>query len=264
MPTKIEQPYLVICEAQADKNTFFALIKENNLPDVFQFEYPVEDKEANLPGGKYGFWHVLLALPALVGVEDLKGIILLQDTDISSKDALIDLKKQLKQTNGKYRELECVDIISFTVIESDDFLIPSIGGFLTISDKKIPIFFVSVPFGNPGCIETLILSAVARTYPKQKSCLDQYEACCNISGWPKAKKDKMRLASFVAAICKTDPTVSVSSMWREKHGFKSLLTDEESFGEIINFFKNIQTIIPPIQVCSNNSETSDCVSSDCD
>ena len=234
MPTKIEQPYLVICEAQADKNTFLALINHNTMPNIFQFDYPLNDEDGH-GGGKGGFWHVLLALPLITGAEDLRGIILLQDTDDSPMVAFKELRNQLRRVN-KEQAGSVADIAT----KPNDFLTPFIGGFLIISNKKIPILFASVPFGKPGCLETLILPSVEKAYPEYKNCLDRYETCCNIDNWPVTKQHKMRLACLIATICQKDPTCSVSNMWSTKHKFRELLTDQESFGEIIDFFKNIE------------------------
>lgn len=246
-PIKIKHPYFVLCEAAADANTFSALIKQNNLPDIFQFEYPDDEKYGF---GKDAFWSKLSPLALWADIEDLKGIILLRDTDDKPDTALRELKQQLRKANK-----EQGDFPDIFFAEPNDFLTPSVGG-------TYPILFASVPFSKPGCLETLILPAVEKAFSEHKNCLDKYEACCNINDWPLAKQHKMRLACLVATICEKDPTCSVSNMWY-KEEFKKLLTDKESFGEIIDFFKNIEQTMAPKQKHEKDFVSPNSISDDC-
>lgn len=224
-PTKIELPYLALCEGSADKATFERLIKANGLAEnTFQFEHPAEFTAGS---GKDAFYNVLLGLPLrLSEKENFKGIILLRDTDDNHEKALRELKKQVERAN-KNTDPEFI----FTAPNS--FLTPSIGG-------TYPILFASIPFDKPGCLETLILPAVEKAFIKQAACINTYIQCCgNICDWSKTKQDKMRLACLVATICEKDPTITISSMWSKKE-FEDLLTDQDCFGELISFFKNIE------------------------
>jgi len=67
--------------------------------------------------------------------------------------------------------------------------------------------------GAAGALETLCLEAAARANPATMACVEQFAECSNISNWTRSKQDKMKLRALIAALHKTNPDLSLASLW---------------------------------------------------
>lgn len=90
--------------------------------------------------------------------------------------------------------------------------------------------------GKTGALEALLLAAVQKEKPDALKCIEQFEKCTNTtSSWSDNKKDKMRMACYVASHCKNDPCCSLAFMWSEKNLLLNLTNPV--FEELGNFLK---------------------------
>jgi hypothetical protein len=74
-----------------------------------------------------------------------------------------------------------------------------------------PVAVVMMPFpdveGNTeGCLETLLIPAIARAHPMQKACVDTMFACVGATGWAtKSSRDKLLVRCVLSASCEDNP-----------------------------------------------------------
>lgn len=225
IPRKITKSYIAICEGTADVDTFRVLVAKKRIRNI---EFICPDKDTSGGFGKNYFYGVLDAITGVRGFENLKGILLVQDTDDDPNIALREMKAQVKKANKGF-------------ITNEKFTIPNQLLVPYFSANRPPLMFVTIPWiDEKGALETLILPSLESKFPKIQECLNNYYDCSqplnHINEWNVSKQSKMRLASMVAAICRKDPTCAIQNMW-SKDEFKDLM-EHECFDKVTQLFRN--------------------------
>lgn len=144
-------------------------------------------------GGNGGFRKYLDGMFAGPRFGECNSILLVSDNDESADESFREIKSQL-------------NAIGF----------PSPSHPLEIAKKQGPPHYPSVgvlmlPHPAPandtrGCLETLLIQAIASAHPAQAACVDQMSVCVDIASWPKKNsQDKFRVRCLVSALWADDP-----------------------------------------------------------
>jgi hypothetical protein len=226
-PQKITTSYLAICEGEADKSFLSSLVKTIPINNV-EFVCPIKTEDADVEDGwgKDYFFASLDAQELTSNYDNLKGIVIIQDSDESSAEAFKQMCEQIRKYNRKKPAAEKFGIPS-------DLLKP------VFTAKKPALLFLTIPWiDKKGALESLILPSLEAKYPQIAECLENYINCTeNAKRWSITKQSKMKLSCLVSTICKKDPTCAIQNMLT-KTEFRGLL-EHESFDEIKGFFTDL-------------------------
>lgn len=221
IPKRITKSYIAICEGTADEETFRILTRKRGIRNI---EFVCADKDCGGFGKNY-FYAVLATLTTRRDFENLKGIIIIQDSDDDPNIALREMKAQIRKANRGFEQNE-----RFTI--PLELLVPA------FNDNRPPLLLATIPWiDKPGALETLILPSIEAKYPEVLECLNNYCQCSQkVNELSTSKQSKMRLASMVAAICKKDPTCAIQNMWN-KDEFNELM-EHDCFNPLEDLFRN--------------------------
>jgi hypothetical protein len=190
VPYKIEKPFLLLCEGQADK-IFFKNIIQKRL-DFSEVDIPEFE---NFPNGQHNFGKMLRSIRGdqYAFQEILKGIIIVSDSTDNPKNQFKNICTQIKEIGG----FEIPKNLLEPAYTKDS---PGIT-VMTLPDEE-----------TTGCLETLCIRAIIDKNPWIESCLDSFLKCekIEVNTWSAEKKDKARYQCLVAALNKKDPSKTLS------------------------------------------------------
>jgi hypothetical protein len=110
-------------------------------------------------------------------------------------------------------------------------------------NDKPPITVIQMPFfgednRSTGCLETLILSVVEKTYPNNARCVDALYGCSGANGWrSRSSRDKFRLRCILNTLWEENPNSGLKEVLESSRNFIPL--DHEDFNPLAEVLTNL-------------------------
>ncbi len=179
-------------------------------------------------GGKDAFERILTGLVA-ESSDSLNGqrkaVIIVGDNDGDPKGAFKNVQDQI-QTAG--------------------FTVPQKPREIVTTPNLPPLCVLMIPWDNvSGCLESLCLQAANKNYSDQLKCADALVKCNRAESWDIAKQSKLRMRSFLAAVCKSDPNTGLLWAWSTSNGRPGDIFPPNSaaFKQIADWFSELATTL---------------------
>jgi hypothetical protein len=204
-------PALILYEGQEDKSCLKALLEARGIMQAFTFHHEC--------GGNTGFKKQLDGLIAGTGLEKRKAIIVIGDNDGNYTTSFNAIKSQIRDAG---------------------FNTPSNPRELVSTNGLPPISVLMIPWDNdPGCLETLFLSAINNQYARQLACADGLIDCVHADSWDIAKRSKLRMRGFLSAVCTADPNTGLRYAFSPHRGTPLDIFDlnHSSFNNIVTYLQ---------------------------
>jgi hypothetical protein len=202
---------IILFEGAEDKSFLHALLVVSKLHEQFDFQ-------KGEGGGKDGFERLLKGLVTV----NSKTIIIVADNDGDPQGAFRNIQKQ---------------------IAAAGFTVPNLPRETVVTAGLSPLSVLMLPWdNNPGCLETLCLSAANQKYKTQLDCADGLVKCAGADRWDLAKKSKLRMRGFLSAVCQSDPNTGLRYAWSKVGGRPGdifPLEDVAAYNQIADYFKNL-------------------------
>jgi hypothetical protein len=145
----------------------------------------------------------------------LKGLLIVSDNDDKPDDSYKRIRGHLKDTRFPYAEAP---------------LRPARRDGITVVVMMLPFTATGGP--TRGCLETVLLQAVEPANVEVARCIDVHREC--IAGArTRNQEDKFRMRSFIAALYKEDPNLSISFATSRDRGLVDL--GHQCCNEIVDF-----------------------------
>jgi hypothetical protein len=198
-------PFVILAEGTHETHFLSSFIAARQLPP-FQVVCPQDVLEApHGGGGRSAFADFLNGAPAIENFASIRGLFILSDND---DDPSASFKEVCNIIKG-------ADPIDPFAQPPRRFIAPA--AQLVKSAGTPPIVIRMIPKATDvGALETLCLQAAARANPPVMACVEDFAKCSKISGWTKSKQDKMKLRAFIAASNKTNPDLTLASLWDKR------------------------------------------------
>jgi hypothetical protein len=136
-----------------------------------------------------------------------------------------------------------------------EFGVPKLPREIAKSNDLPPVSVLMLPWDTePGCLDSICLSAALRQRPDIKSCLDNFAHCtgAKIDDWGIAHFSKMQLRCLFSAVSKDDPNIPLGHAWTSKGLALNLVPLEDAvFTPIAEYLRSFvpvtgsPTISPP-------------------
>jgi hypothetical protein len=199
-PETITQSRVIICEGKADQAFFSAFIINRKITGV-----QVIRNFGGLSDNNIEKRLDEIEVQVLTGA--IKSILLVIDSDSDANANFEKAVKQIKKT-GRYGV-------------PTEFKKPK----RKVGRPKIGL--LSIPDGEIGCLETLLLQVMMKMpqYVKTSKCAKDFYKCSGIKTTNISKESKMKMNALIIASCKDSPECRVVEMWQDKKGFREILKD---------------------------------------
>lgn len=214
---------LLLCEGKHDKAFFDGLKRTRNLPD-FQCE-----DFGTVSGAKSSgigeLKKALDALPALVGFQSLKRILIAADNDTTPSDSVRRVHQLIEATQS-FGEGRRYEIAQTPLTDTEDS-----------ADPKIIILML--PWKDmPGALECLCYEAGKRARPNEAGCVEQFAECAGVTSWTTPTKiSKMKLHSLIAVTYQKNPGLSPAYLWSDMP--EAVPLSDKSFDQIADFLRSV-------------------------
>lgn len=161
-------------------------------------------------------------LTILPGYDSLPGILLFGDNDEKANKSFKIIKDQLNDIN---------------------FPSPAMPMRIARKDKHPPLAVAMMPFPDvdgeaEGCLETLLLPAIARAHPDEKACVDALVKCAKIDEWKtKSSRDKLRVRSILSMSCESNPMCGINEWYKSSANLIPL--NDPVFSRLVEFLRRV-------------------------
>lgn len=203
---------LIVGEGNRDAEFFTALCARHALSALFQ----ISCVQGN------STFDSLQKIAILPGYDSLPGILIFGDNDEGAGKSFRTIKAQLNNTD-----------------------LPSPPRPLQIARKANhpPVAIAMMPFpdvngSSEGCLETLLLPAIARAHPNEKACVDALYACAKIDRWAtKSSRDKLQVRCILSSSCESNPMCGVNEWYRSSSNLIPM--DDPIFNGLVKFLQGV-------------------------
>lgn len=179
-PPQVIGPHVVLGEGDRDRS-FLDYLCQNRQISGLTLGYV---------GGNGGFGKYLDGMSAGKRFSECNSILLVSDNDESADDSFKEIKEQLNAIGfpSPSRPLE--------IAKKQDH--PSIG--ILMLPHPAPAI------DTRGCLETLLIQAMASAHPIQAACVEEIATCVGIASWPnKNSQDKFKVRCLISSVWSADP-----------------------------------------------------------
>lgn len=183
----ISKTILIVGEGAGDAALIQYLCEDRGI-DGFQ----IEDARGNSK-----FQDFIGGLVGRKGIQNLRALIIVADSENGAQNSFEDIRKQMKAAQVPYPHNP------YTFARQ-----PNLGSYAT--------YVLMIPFssGPPitattGALETLLLPSAEQHLGNASRCLDAWCECVQMNPWSKVHRDKARLRSLLAAAHPEDPNISL-------------------------------------------------------
>ncbi len=184
-PPQVIGQYVVLGEGERDKSFVHYLCQDRKITNL----------TLGWVGGNGGFGKYLDAMSAAPRFGECKAILLISDNDESPDDSFKSIRDQL-------------DALKFP-IPAHPLEIAKKNGCPSMGILMLP--HPSPANDARGCLETLLIQAMASAHPAQMACVEQMSACVDIASWPKKNsQDKFRVRCLASAVWSDDPMYGIN------------------------------------------------------
>ena len=194
MAIELREKLVLLCEGEADKNFFTALISARNGLPKFDIPFPNKVDAATLHGSS-AFGGMLRAIRgAGFDFKNIEGVLIVADSATKPNDTFRTICKQIRQPGG------------FPIPHTIDSVAPRTEDHPAVAIKLLPALT------KPGGLETLCVEALSSMHPWLMKCVDEFLTCGGGKAltWSPEKQDKAKYAAMVAASNSKDPGKAVS------------------------------------------------------
>jgi Protein of unknown function (DUF3226) len=152
-------------------------------------------------GGNSGFKNALIACEPITGFTGVSEVLILADNDDDPEKSVREICEQIIEAKreGKIKRNWGQPTNSLT----------KAGGDPAVSMWMWP------NHGRPGCLETILWQALETIYGDVAACVQAACVCAATDGWPISKLDKARVRCFMSLVCRKNPAISLSLLWRD-------------------------------------------------
>jgi len=212
-PPQVIGPHVVLGEGERDRSFLDYLCKNRQITGL----------TLGCVGGNGGFGKYLDGMYASPRFGECNSILLISDNDESADDSFKEIKNQLNTIgfSSPSRPLE--------IAKKNGY--PSVGILMLphpapVSDAR-------------GCLETLLIQAIASAYPQQAACVDQMSACIGIASWSKKNsQDKFKVRCLISALWADDPMYGLNFCFSPDKNLIPL--DHTVFNEVALVLRHFQ------------------------
>jgi hypothetical protein len=216
-PAAIKEPWVIVCEGDADKFFFRKLLALNDIIGV-EAPFPTKSDE----GGIGQFARFLQGLERYFDL--LTGVVLVADSTNDRNKIFRDVCKKIKQAN-RDGSLDYPIRKELKKIEGKAGRAPS-------------VVVITLPIDGAGGLETLCVEALSRRYPKVRKCVESFLKCSGVDKWGNQEKiDKARFQALIAGGNKDDPNKSLKNML----DYDLIPLDHGCFKSVVDFLKALPT-----------------------
>lgn len=174
-------------------------------------------------GGNSGFRPSIIAVEPMTGFSSVSRVVLLADNDDNPKASFTAICEQIERS----RRAKEVGRRWGTPKKPVD---------VAPGDPSLSIWMWPQP-GQPGCLETLLWSVISAEQPSRATCVEEACQCAGADAWPVSKRDKARLRCFISIVCRANPALSLSNLWRDAPDLIPLT--HSAFDEYANFLTKL-------------------------
>ena len=180
--TEVTGPRHILCEGLSDAYFLRALIEDRGLPE-YSFGWPTQ--ETNKAAGVAGYFHYLNGFLPRSGTALVTRLLVVADND---------------DDHGAQFSLVQSQMVKAGLPD------PVAPGEVKVSGARHVSVFMFPATGQPGCMESLVLQSWKPT-ESQRECVQAFEACTGVNGWPTSKRAKalLRNTPGVAGASSTRP-----------------------------------------------------------
>lgn len=219
----LSSPFLLLAEGLSDSAFFRELFDIKKIQNVI-VENPEEANEGKF--GLEGYPDYLTGLLTRTRT-GLRGLIVTRDCDSKWADAFKNICDVLTAA-GYTPPKNPLDIVPPTKTP-DEISLPALTVML-------------VPWaGGQGCLETLLLPAAYKKWPKLVPCVDQYCNCLGTGKWDINRQSKIRMRALIASAKPSNPSLSLARIWKEPR--TRLPLNEPCFRTIADFVRHFCTSV---------------------
>jgi hypothetical protein len=207
---KFTKERFLLCEGDADKGFFEALIRGRQLPE-FQVCHTAECNNEEV-GGSPGFVKSLKGMEPIKGFPELKALLLVSDNDVLGT--------------------------SFKVVQDalthNSYTPPTAHNSIGRMAGKPVVIFMLPNYNLVGDLETLCLPAIHTKWPNAERCVNSFLECSGANLWTKrASVSKARARSATVGFHQDDPYKGIGHLFRNG----TLSVDHPCFDEIAQFLQ---------------------------
>lgn len=213
MAASFTKPRFLLCEGEADKRVFEALIRERNLPE-FQI---VHAAEWGGVGGRSGFPKAMKDIHVLSGFDSVQNMLLVSDND-ALNTSFGEVQRALKD-NG-YEPPNAPEEVGRV--------------------REKPVMALMIPSHDTvGDLESLCLPAIYARWPNAERCVEAFLDCTGALGWAKRSSlSKARARSAAVGFYEDDPYKGIGILFETG----VLSTANACFDGIAEFLRNFDSL----------------------
>lgn len=205
------RPWLILCEGETDRVFLNRLIKQRDIPDKFQVQFPSRGDD-NIGGrSKFARWLSLVADSESFR-QNIEAVLIVSDNDLSPASSLAEVTKALKEAG---------------------FPVPTKERVVAKKSDYPAVCILMIPAAAPGDLETLCLQAAYEKW-KISAAIDAFTAATPAKDWSANKLSKMKLQALLAATCEPSPGAGFAGHWRENEKYHIPL-ESAAFNDIADF-----------------------------
>lgn len=210
--------HLILAEGNAESRFIVALLEELGIRDLQVIAH------APGKGGFTGRLDSIYVNEAIVSGA-VESILLIRDVDNDWDVAWREIQAQIRGSRYPYP----VPTAPATYAPSASNL-PATCVYMLPGERRI------------GCLETLLMDAMAAHYPNEVAEVDRMLAKLQAAPFGPCAQDKARIACLTAVLCETDPSASVAYIWSKTPKLRALLRDP-CIEPLVSFLRDVPNLV---------------------
>jgi hypothetical protein len=193
----------VLCEGEEDAAFTRAIIDGRNAHQPFDVSPNID---VGGIGGNSGFEQSFLAVEPLIGFANVRHVVVVADND---DDPAVAFQAVINKVEGLRSSGDLKRNWGTATRAGERFP----------GDPSVSVWMWPAP-AQRGCLETLLWQVIARRNPTEAACAEAACKCAGVDQWPMSKYHKARVRCFLSLVCKRNPAISLSLLWRD---YKNLI-----------------------------------------
>lgn len=226
---ELARPNLIVGEGIADVSFLDALLSHFGIRDRCHLGYPDGERK-----GRDGFSEYFLGLGVKLerAASRVQRILVLIDSDDDPGAAFEHVRQHIGEANDALAEPRRYGV-PIVIRQFSDERTPSIG-------------VATLPFDEPGCLETLLLRAADDgTHPLHK-CFEAYWRCIAVEDKRVNVRSKKKLTTIIAASNDKNPSCTLGAIWsKEQRAGNPMRIEHPAFRGLVDFL--VQSALPDVR-----------------
>jgi len=217
---------MLLCEGAHDRHFLESLVKARgiNQYDV-RSNYGVVHQHGNTQFGSS-----LDALTGATNFRNLRGIIIISDSDTDPTLSFANICEQVLQTaeiidkpKRRYPQPISVGVIA--------------QGYPSLSVELMPN---NLTVGN---LESVLLDVIRSEHPSKMACLQQFSACMKTEVWSLGSLSKMMIGCIINASIRKEPSKSLARLWDSPDGHDLIPLSSPVFDPLCRILEGFSRVV---------------------